>query len=352
MKEVPPYIRFTFIGILIGLIILAMSIGSDILLPLSWALLFALLILPVHKRLEKWVRYRGLAALLSVLILIIIIGGVIFLLSSQVVNLINDLPKVLSKLTTYLRELRVYIDQKMGVPYHEQPSELIDRFSSFLQEKLSSIGSALSSTVKTLIYIGILPIYIFLILYYRNRLNQFFGMLYRRRPGKGEAALQTLWKAGDVVQKYLTGMSIVTLIVAVLAFILFISLGIKHALFFAIFIAVFNLIPYIGVFVASLISILYVMITKDGLLYPLLTLILLWGIQLIENNLITPFIVGRQIQLNPLAVLLAIILGGLIWGVSGMILFIPFLGAIKVIFDEIPALRPYGFLLGDDPPDD
>ncbi len=349
MNHLPAYARFVLIALGIGLLILAMVIGRDLLLPLGWALLLALLILPLQKKMERLVRYRALAAVLSVLVLVLVGSGVVYLLSSQLVNLINDLPGLFRKLSGFLDEVRVYIDEQLGIPYQKQPSELADRFSSFLQERIDSIGQALTSTIKTVIYLGILPVYIFFILYYRERITLFLRMVYP--AGKREAAVRTVWKASGVVQKYLGGMVIVTFVVAILVLVLFLSMGIKHALFFAVFVAVFNLIPYVGVFIASVVSILYVFITKDALIYPFLTFVLLWGIQLLENNLITPFIVGKQVQLNPLAVILVIILGGMIWGVSGMILFIPMLGGIKVVLDEIPGLRPYGFLLGDDPPD-
>ncbi len=348
MKELPAYARFTLIGIGLALIILGMVAGRNLLLPLAWALLFALLILPVQVRLEKLLHRRAISAVLSVLLLGLISGSILYLLSSQVMHLVDDLPRLSEKISQNLEDFRQFLDQKIGIPYHEQPTQFADRMGTFLQERIHSIGTALTNTVKTLVYIGLLPIYIFLMLFYRHRLTQFIFMLYP--AGEREAVVATVSKASTVVQKYLSGMVIVTGIVAILVLVVFLALGIRHALLFAVFLAIFNLIPYVGVFIASFISIAYVFVTKDSLFYPIITLILLWGIQLLENNLITPFIVGRQVQLNPLAIIIAIILGGLIWGVSGMILFIPLLGGLKTIMDEIPSLRPYGFLLGDDPP--
>jgi predicted PurR-regulated permease PerM len=346
-QNLPNYAKFAFIAIGVSLVIVAMTYARTLLLPLSWAVLFSLLILPLQKKLEKWLRYRILATLGSVIILTIIIGGVIFLLSSQIGNLLKDMPALMKKLNTHLENLRYFIDNYLGIPYQEQPGQLFERITTFLQNSVSSIGSALSSTVKTIVFLGMLPVYTFFILYYRNRIKQFFQMLYH--SGQREAVSHTVWKSTNVVQHYLTGMVIVTFVVAVLVYLLFAIMGVKHAIFFAIFVAVFNLIPFVGVFIASLVSILYVMITKDGLFYPIVTLACLWGIQILENNIITPLIVGRHVQLNPLAVLVAIVLGGIIWGVSGMILFIPLLGGLKVILDNNPSTRPYGFLLGDDP---
>jgi len=115
---------------------------------------------------------------------------------------------------------------------------------------------------------------------------------------------------------------------------------------FALFVALFNLIPYVGVFISSSVSILYVFLTTDSLWYPALTFALLWGIQLFENNIVTPYIVGSKIKLNPLVVVLTVFTGATMWGVSGMVLFIPMIGALKVLLDETEATQPYGYLLG------
>lgn len=315
-------------------------------MPFCWSVLLALIILPFTRWLERKIKHRGISAMISILLLIALAGGIIYLLSSQVINLANEVPDLFKKLSSQLENVRTFIDEKLGIPYQDQPSELSARFSTLIQESLGTLGKTLTQTLKAILFIAIMPIYIFFMLYYRQRFYTFLIKLYGH-SGRG-SMLYRVQKATGVVQKYLSGMLIVTLIVAVLVLVVFLVLGIKHALFFALFVAILNLIPYVGVFIASTISILYAYITKDSLLIPVLTFALLWGIQLLENNLITPFIVGKQVQLNPLAVILVIILGGMIWGVSGMVLFIPILGAIKVMMDETEGLEPYGYLLGDD----
>ena len=345
-EKLPLAIRFSAVGLSIALIVLLMVYAGDLVVPFCWSLLLALIILPFTRWLEQRIKHRGISALISILFLIALIFGIIYLLSSQVVNLANEVPGLFDKLSRQFDDLRHFIEDRLGIPYQDQPSELTSRFSALIQESLGTLGKTLTQTLKAIVFIGIMPIYIFFMLYYRHRFYVFLVKLYGER-GKGSMVYR-VQKATGVVQKYLSGMLIVTLIVAILVLLVFLILGIKHALFFALFVAIMNLIPYVGVFIASLVSITYAYITKDSLIYPVLTLALLWGIQLLENNLITPYIVGRQVQLNPLAVILVVILGGMIWGVSGMVLFIPMLGGIKVMMDETEGLRPYGYLLGDD----
>ena len=283
---------------------------------------------------------------LNVGLVAIVGGGIFYLLVSQVVQLISDLPALMGKFSYHLESARVFIDENLGIPYTEQPKALENRVKKLFDRQTESIGKGIGSLVKTIVALGILPVYVFLMLYYRERFTKFINMVYP--ASRQQAVGRTITEAAEVVQKYIGGMTIVTAIVMVMVFGAFLILNVKNALLFAAFIAIFNLIPYVGVVLASLISVIYVYLTKDNIMYPIITIILLWGIQLVENNLITPFIVGRQIRLNPLVIIAAIILGGMIWGISGMILFIPMLGALKVILDEIPSLRPYGYLLGDD----
>jgi predicted PurR-regulated permease PerM len=153
-----------------------------------------------------------------------------------------------------------------------------------------------------------------------------------------------------VIQSYLIGMIRVTGIVAVLAGLFFYLIGVEFFILFAAFIAIMNLIPYVGVFLSSLVAIFYVFLTTDTLFYPFVTFATLWGIQLLENNLITPLVVGSKVKVNALAVIFAILIGGWLWGISGMVLFIPLVGVLKITLERNDGLKPFGYLLSDDVP--
>jgi predicted PurR-regulated permease PerM len=206
------------------------------------------------------------------------------------------------------------------------------------------LNATLRETAKSLTLAGIIPLFIFLMLYYTD----FFMEFLKRVSGDDNNSI-LIWidDSGKVIQSYLIGMVIVTGIVSVMSGLVFYFLGIKYYVLFAVFIAVMNLIPYVGVILSSFLVVFYVLLTTDNLFYPFFTLFMLWIIQLTENNLITPVIVGSKVKVNTMVVILAILIGGSLWGVSGMILFIPLMGVLKITFDRIPSLAPYGYLLGD-----
>ncbi len=345
MKDFPGYAKFALLTISIAMVIAAMRYADLLLVPMVWALLLTLMVLPIAKWLERRIKYRALTAILTISIFVIIVGGVFFLFSTQALRLRGDGPLIEKKLSESMNDLREFVDSNLGVPFEQQPEVLKDRLSSASESVFQKVGNTVQSTLTGLGLMVIVPIYMFFFITYRDRFSRFVVMLVERR--KQIQALDILSKASTVVQKYLVGVGIEVLIVFVLAATLFFSLGIRHALFFAVMVAVLNIIPYLGVLIGSSISVVYAFLTTDSLLYPILVFVLLWVIQIIDNNFIAPYVIGQQIRLNPLAVIVAVFVGGLIWGVSGMIVFIPLLGILKVVLDESESLKPWGFLLGD-----
>ncbi|SHE90303.1 Predicted PurR-regulated permease PerM [Fodinibius roseus] len=325
------------------LLVHIMSEAQLILLPLAWALFISLLILPVTQWLEKKVPRP--AAIISVLIIVTaLIGLVLYILSFQIVGLLRDAPAVTNKLNDWILSFQEIGEETLGVTNETIAQQVSSSLSGIFSNSLIMLRNSLFSAFQTLTLISVIPLYIFFMLYYRDLFyDGFLGLAKNYRT----KASDIISKVNDVVQQYMVGLMGVTVIIGILFYIVLTLLGINYALFFAVLLAVFNLVPYIGVIVASLVVILYTIATTDTLFYPVAVLVALWFIQLVENNLITPYILGSQVRLNPMAALIAIFVGGNIWGVSGMILFIPLLGVLKVVFDEFEELKPIALLLGD-----
>ena len=159
-------------------------------------------------------------------------------------------------------------------------------------------------------------------------------------------------KVEKVVRSYVLGLFMVIIVIAILNTVGLMFLGIQHAVFFGVLAAVLTIIPYIGIFIGSLLPIVFAFATKDSLWYPLGVALIFWGVQFLEGNLITPNIIGGRVSINPFAAILVLFFGGILWGPIGMILSIPVLAIMKVIFDAIEPLKPYGFLIGNPPDED
>lgn len=322
---------------------LLMKEGSFILVPLVWGVFFAFALNPMAVWFEKKAIPRGMSIALSILLVSLVVLGVFYLLLNQMIGLIREIPEIGEnlqlKIERYSDEISLILGEGFTDPDHKS------EFWSIL--KPENFNQTLFTTGKSLTLAGIIPLYIFLLLYYKDFFAEF---LVRISKEKKEEVMAWIRDSGIVIQSYLIGMIRVTIIVAILSGIFFFLIGVKYFLLFAAFIAIMNLIPYVGVVVSSFFAILYVFLTSDTLFYPLVTFFVLWGIQLFENNIITPLVVGAKVQVNALAVILAILLGGWLWGVSGMVLFIPLVGVLKITLSRSEQLRPFAYLLGDEIP--
>ncbi|SIN70200.1 AI-2E family transporter [Algoriphagus halophilus] len=326
------------IVLILGFILL--KEGSFIIVPLVWGVFFAFALNPMSNWIEKKRIPRGLAILSSILVVSLLALSVFYLLLNQVIGLISDIPEIGSVFNTRVETYLADLQEFFGVELNS--NELLDKVGLF---DFGSLNKTIFATGKSIVLAGIIPLYIFLLMYYKDFFVEF---LIRRSKDSNEKIINWAKDSGRVIQFYLAGMLKVTAIVALMSGVFFYLIGVKYFLLFAVFIALMNLIPYVGVFISSLFAILYVFLTTDSLAYPLITFFVLWGIQLIENNLITPLVVGSEVKVNALAVVLAILIGGWVWGISGMILFIPLVGVLKITLEKNENLKAYGFLLGDE----
>jgi predicted PurR-regulated permease PerM len=141
-----------------------------------------------------------------------------------------------------------------------------------------------------------------------------------------------------------------TIIIAFLETVTLLFLGIEYALLLGIVGALLNLIPYIGGIVSVALPMMVALVTKSSGWYAMYVLIIYYIIQLIDNNYIVPKIVASKVKINALFSIIAVIIGNALWGIPGMFLSIPLLAIVKLIFDHIDSLKPWGFLLGDTMP--
>ena len=320
--------------------------ASVFLIPVGYAAVLAMLMLPVARTLENWGLNRAFATIVCLFIIIIVFAGFIFLFSSQLISFSQDLPAIRSGLDKQLQELQLWIQSQTDISPERQISYLRSQSSSFFNTTGQYLSNILIATTDTLAKTGLVIIYIFFFLYYRSKFKTFVLKVVREE--KSNRAKDIIKNTSVVTQQYLGGKLIVTLILAVFNSVGLMIIGLDNAIFWGVFGALLNIIPYIGTFLAGLFPTMVALITYDTLGVPIAVAAIFIVGQFIENNFLTPFIIGSKVDLNPLFTIMAIIVGGILWGVSGLILFIPFLGIAKVIFDNVPHLQPYGYLIGDE----
>ncbi len=340
----PWYAKLAMVLLAVTLIIHGMIVAKAILVPFLFALFFAILLSPVCGKLESWKIPRLFSAILSLLGGILLIFGVGFFFYSQLLSFAQDFDQIQSRLNSLFDDVNEFLSPWV----EDEPLVVVDNIQdtviSYIGDNFDGLTRGVIDAASTLTLIFIIPVYVVLLLIFRDFLKEF--IIRAASSDHTETVKRLVNKVKAVVQNYILGMLIVIVILAVLNSIVLLSLGINHAIFFAVFAAMLNVIPFIGPLIGSILPILYALLTTDSLIFPIVILLSFYIIQLFESNLFTPAIVGRKVSLNPLVTLMAIFIGAQIWGLVGMILFIPTGAVLKVVFDEVDSMKPYGFLLG------
>jgi predicted PurR-regulated permease PerM len=340
LKKYPFYIRATVI--LFGLILCSYALSNlrDILIPFSFALFLAILINPLVNRLTAWKAPRVPAIAIALLGAIVVIAAVWYFLATQIMHFTSQLPAFEKKTTELVSKLQQDLARKIP----------IDKQNQYISEAKAGIkplvGQTLGTVLGSLTTAFLLPIYTFLLLYYKTLMLNF---LYEIFAEENEAEVRTvLQRVRGAIQSYMYGLLLEGLIVATMNTIALMILGVQYAVLLGVLGAILNVLPFIGGVLAALLPMVVATITKDGMHTQVWIAISYIVIQFIDNHFLIPYIVSSKVKINALISILAVLLGGAVWGLSGMFLAIPFIGILKIIFDRIPEMQPWGRLLGSE----
>lgn len=318
---------------------------KTILLPMVLGFLFALLLLPGTQRLERWRIPRIISSLIMIIITILILLGIMGSLSLTLSQFIGDLPTYGIQIKQNIGNLQNTLSSITGISLVEQNS-WIDQNINFLELGVQNIGSVISSATTIASTLTLTFLYTFFMLYYRTRITIFLQKLLGGEQEKQILAI--IKKMGGVIPHYLTGVLKVMVILASINTLGLWLIGIHNPMFWGIFIAVLNIIPYVGTLI-GFVGLIIISLITQGIPFALGAVVLFLLTQFIDNNILTPRIAGGNININPLAAIVAIIIFGSLWGTVGMMLALPLIGIIKIIADSLPDYEAWGYLIGDEP---
>lgn len=344
--EQPFYIKATIILLLTGLIIAFLILAQNILIPFTIAVFFTFLLLPVSRKLQNWHFPKTLAILISILLAFAIVVVVFYFFVNQVLSFVNEWPVLEKTMTAKWESLQQFISETFHVSQIEQKAWLTTK----LKENASSGGvlvlGLFSATTTFLASFALIPIYIFFLTLYQDKFKEFVQLV--TKDDKNDHVLLVVKKVSVVSQKYVMGIFLDVIILSILNSTGFMIIGLPHAILFGVLASVLNIIPYIGVLIGSLLPILMALLTKDSMSYALAAGAICVVVQFLDNNFITPYVVGSSVSINPLTATIVLIASALIWGIPGMVLCLPLTGMAKVVCDNVESLKPYGFLLGEE----
>ncbi|EON78943.1 hypothetical protein ADIS_0536 [Lunatimonas lonarensis] len=345
-STIPGYLKVLSVLLLIIVVVFIMILGRSLLIPLFLGGYIAMLMIPVCNWMESKKLPRTLSAVIALLGSITVIVGIVLLVILQVKSFAKDFEDVTDRLNNYLADIdRIATDTfgaDLGVKEGVDKSQLFD----LLESNSETVSNFLLGTIGSLSGVVLVPVFIFFMLIYRDHLAEFIAKIFSKHENEDvKSKIRSLRK---VVQYYILGVLKVMAILAVLNTAALYAIGVKHALFFGLFAALLNIIPYLGPFLGAILPFLFAFLTMDGLIYPFAVVASFTVIQLVESNFLTPNIVGRNVNLNALVTFVGLLVGGAIWGVAGMILIIPSLAIMKRIFELSESTKPFSFLFGEE----
>jgi putative permease len=347
MRQATPfYTRLAMVLIsLIALFYIAV-LGKSILAPLVFALLFAVLLLPLANFLEHKLRFpRSLASLLSVVMLVLALAGLLYVVSEQVTSLADDWPQFKQQVLSSVNDLQVWISKKFHIRIKQQMTYVNNATSKLLESGGSVLGDVFVSFSSFVLFLVFILIDTFFLLYYRRLIIRFLVAVF---PDNNSVVVyDIIAQIQSRIRQYILGLLLEMVIVATASCLALWIIGVNYAILLGLLIGLFNLIPYIGIAMALVLSTLVTFATA-GTAKLLLVIGTILGIHLVDSNILLPVIVGSKVRINALITVLGVIVGGSVWGISGTFLAIPIVAISKIIFDRVEPLKPWGLLLGDE----
>lgn len=342
----PFYLKLA--SVLISLMILGyLAIqGQDLIIPMVMGLLFAILLVPVCNFLEKKLRFnRSISAIVVSVLGLALIGFILYLIGVQTTSFSEDWPAFQKQITAAFDSIQDWIADKFGVQKHKQLTYINDLAQKSLSTGTVIVEKMLKSITYILMLIGLTFLFTLFILIYRRQLVRFIIMCF---ADKHKAVVMDVVNSIQyMVKKYLIGLIIQMVLVTILSFIAYTIIGIKYNFLLAIITGIFNVLPYLGILIATVLGV-FVTFATSSAANVLWVLVGMVAVHAVDGNIIMPKIVGSQVKLNSLIVIIGLIVGESIWGVMGMFLTIPIMAIAKIIFDRVEDLKPWGYLMGDD----
>lgn len=343
--ELPAYAKLVCVLLSIVVIVYGLHTLHGLLIPLVFAILFAVLLFPLANRLENWRVPRVLAIVLCLILTLGVLTALFWGISIQISNFSEVIPKFVEKGTAYINSLRTFADEKLNIDRQRQVAEIQKYLNQALAEGGTILTTTLLATTSIITNLFLILLFAFFFLLYRDFFRSFFYKVFEdTRRSKIDDVMGKIY---DVVKDYLAGLVLVILIIGTLMTVGLLILGVDYAVFFGFFGACLVLIPYFGISLGSLLPAAYTLVTQDNPVKALGVIGVFLFVQTLEGNFITPYIVGSKVSINPLAAIVVLILWENVWGLPGLVLALPMTAILKVVFDSVEALKPYGFLIGE-----
>ena len=332
--------------LLLGVLtVIILYYARPFLVPLTFGILFAMLMVPVSNKLENWGLGRKTATFVCILIILLGVGGIVAIISAQATSFSKDLPQIQLKVQQLIDTVQHWIQSQFGVSPEKQLHFMKQQVAKFSNSANAFATTFLAAAFSILGGFVLMLLYFFFLMWKREKYEAFFLRLTsNERQNEVKHELREITK---VASQYLVGRLISMFFLITVYAIGFSIIGLKNAVLVSFIAVLPTIIPYIGAYIGGIFPIIMALITgSTSTVIPVI--ILLMAAQTIDNNIIEPLAEGESLNISPIITIIALVVGHLLWGVAGMVLFVPLFAIVRIICEHVPALNPYGFLLAND----
>jgi predicted PurR-regulated permease PerM len=319
-------------------------LAKGFLIPLAYAFLIAISLFPLTRFLERKGMGNVLSILLPLLLITILFGGLLALLGYEMALLSGNWPLLQEKMAPFFDEVHAGLEKEFGWTAEEQNTWIRENIEKMSENAGALLKSTAAATFEAVFNLIIIPIYVALLLAYRRKLVNFLNDIV---PDTFREKLpEVLDDTIAIFGRFIRGMVVVYIAVGLLNTLGLWIVGVENPLVYGMLTAIMTIIPYFGIAISALLPITISWLETGQMWQPLGIIAVFSAVQYLEANLIFPYVVGRYVNINTLAAIIAIFLGALIWGVAGMILFLPFLAVFRIFAAHFPQLKPWSRVLG------
>jgi len=350
LTKLPFYIKLACVLFSLFAIGYLVIIGKEILSPLIFSCLFSILLLPVATFLEKWLRLpRSAASMMAVILLLLLIGSLIYVIASQIADLAKDWPRFQAQISQSMWEFRGWVQDTFHVTRGKQLRVVNSAASKVMSPDPEVVGATVLSLSSILLFLVFTFIYTFFFLLYRRLIMKFLVSVFL--PENKTTVHEVIEQVQRIIRKYIIGLLIEMGIIATGVSVAFSFMGVQYAILLGLITGVFNIIPYVGIFSALVVSAVVTLGTSPDSTKVIWVMVTLVVTHLIDSNVLLPIVVGSKVRINALITVLGVVVGEMIWGIPGMFLSIPSIAVLKIIFDRVESLQPWGIIMGDEEKD-
>ncbi len=333
---------------LLGSLCVLLYFGSSLFIPLSAALLLSFILLPVVRFLERKGTNPSIAIALTIFALLAVIGTILYLYGNQIVDIIKEFESFQRKLIDTITPITNFVNDRLNLKTDIKPPEVINKAKDFISgDGYDLVGSVLKSVLSSLGTFLLIIVFTILLLSYRKGLKkalQSFGSGAEESRHLGRA----LTEASAVGRNYVLGVVILIAVLTTINTVGLMIIGVDYPLFFGFLPAALSIIPYFGSIMGALVAVVYAFFNYDAAFYPISVICLFWASQILESNYLNPKIVGGNLRINILFVIIFLLAGQTLWGISGLILAVPLMAIVKIFCEHFPPLKPVAMLIGSE----